>query len=190
MDETPVSLLERLCDRRRTARDGDWGRFVHLFTPILSCWARRFGVPPGDLEDALQDVFTLLFEKLPAFRRDPAGSFRAWLWTVFRRQVIARQKRLGRQPTATDEQLERLATADGVPEAGEAEFRRRLIERALLLVRRDFPEQTWQLFRRLALDGIPGVRVAAEFGVSPNAVYLARGRVMARLRAELAGLDG
>lgn len=187
MTDTPASLLERLCDR---PRDGDWGRFVHLFTPLLSCWAKRFGVTPTDLEDALQDVFALLFEKLPAFRLNPAGSFRAWLWTVFRRQVLARRKRLGRQPTATDEQLERLATPDAVPEAGEAEFRRRLVERALLLVRRDFPEQTWQLFRRLAMDGVAGVTVAAEFGVTPNAVYLARGRVMARLRAELAGLNG
>ena len=187
MHDTPVSLLERLCDR---PRDGDWARFVHLFTPLLSSWARRIGVPPTDLEDSLQDVFTLLFEKLPAFRRNPSGSFRAWLWTVFRRQVLARRKRLDRQRTGNGEQLEQLATADAVPEAGEAEFRRRLVERALQLVRRDFPDQTWQLFRRLAMDGVPGVKVAAEFGVSPNAVYLARGRVMARLRAELAGLNG
>ena len=187
MTDTPASLLERLCLR---PCDGDWERFVRLFTPLLSRWAHRFGVPAADTEDALQEVFVLLFDKLPRFRLEPTGSFRAWLWTVFRRELLARRKRQGRQPTATDEQLERLAAADGVPEAGEAEFRRQLVERALNLVRRDFPDQTWRVFWRLAVDGHSGVKVAAEFGVTPNAVYLARGRVMARLRTELAGLDG
>jgi hypothetical protein len=32
--------------------------------------------------------------------------------------------------------------------------------------------------------------VARQFGVSPNSVYLTRGRVLARLRQELADLDG
>ena len=135
-------------------------------------------------------MFVLLFDKLPRFRLDPAGSFRAWLWTVFRRELLARRKRLGRLPAASVSQLEELVAADAVPEASEAEFRRHLIDRALQLVRRDFPEQTWRMFWRLAVDGCSGVGVAEEFGVSPNAVYLARGRVLARLRSELAGLDG
>ena len=41
----------------------------------------------------------------------------------------------------------------------------------------------------VAIEGRPGVEVAREFGVTVNAVYLARGRVVARLREELAGLD-
>ncbi len=187
MHETPVSLLERLC---REPKDGDWARFVRLFTPLLSRWAHRFGVPTTDTEDALQEVFVLLFAKLPRFRHDPDGSFRAWLWTVFRRELLARFRRQNSHTSATAEQLELLVSPDGLPEASESEYRRMLVERALRLVRRDFPEQTWGVFWRVAVDGQPGVKVAEEFGVSPNAVYLARGRVLARLRAELAGLDG
>ncbi len=187
MHDTPASLLERLC---RQPRDGDWERFVHLFTPLLSRWAHRFGVPPADTEDALQEVFVLLFATLPRFQHDPDGSFRAWLWTVFRRELLARFRRQNRHTSASAEQLEQLVSPDGVPEASEAEFRKVLVERALRLVKRDFPEQTWGVFWRLTVDGLSGVKVAEEFGVSPNAVYLARGRVLARLRAELAGLDG
>jgi RNA polymerase sigma-70 factor (ECF subfamily) len=187
MHDTPASLLERLC---RQPRDGDWERFVRLFTPLLSRWANRFGVPTTDTEDALQEVFVLLFRRLPLFRRDPEGSFRAWLWTVFRRELLAHHQRTGKLPSATAAQLEQLLTPDGVPEASEAEFRKALVERALQLVKRDFPDKTWQVFWRLSVEGQSGVQVAKEFGVSPNAVYLARGRVLARLRAELAGLDG
>ncbi len=114
MTDTPASLLERPCD-------GDWERFVRLFTPLLSRWANRFGVSAADTEDALQEVFVLLFDKLPRFRLAPTGSCRAWLWTVFRRELLARRKRL---------------------------------------VRRDFPDPTWRVFWRLAVDGHSGVKVA------------------------------
>ena len=187
MTDTPVSLLDRLC---RRPREGDWERFVHLFTPLLSRWATRFGTPPADVEDALQEVFLLLFDKLPRFRLNPDGSFRAWLWTVFRRELLARNRRNGKQHRATPEQLEALVSAEQVPDLSEAEYRRFLIGRALRLVQRDFPEQTWRVFWRVAVEGQSGAQVAQEFGVTPNAVYLTRGRVLARLRAELAGLDG
>ena len=86
MHETPISLLRRLC---RSPAEPDWERFVALFTPLLSRWGRRLSVPPPDIEDLLQDVFTVLFRKFPEFQYDPSKSFRAWLWTVFHRQTLA-----------------------------------------------------------------------------------------------------
>ena len=183
--DTPLTLLDRLA---RNPADADWERFVRLFAPLLSRWARRLGVPATDVDDVLQEAFVLLLAKLPGFRREPGDSFRAWLWTVFARQVAAWRRRQGRDGLLSDEQLAALAAPDGVP-AAEAEYRRLLAARAMRLVRKDFPEPTWRIFWRLAVDGKPGVAVAREFGVTPNAVYLVRGRVLARLRSELAGLD-
>jgi RNA polymerase sigma-70 factor (ECF subfamily) len=40
----------------------------------------------------------------------------------------------------------------------------------------------------VVVDGRPADAVAADLGLTANAVYLARGRVLRRLRAELAGL--
>ncbi len=57
------------------------------------------------------------------------------------------------------------------------------------IVQTDFPATTWQIFRQVVIAGRPGVEVAREFGVTVNAVYLARSRVLARLREELSGLD-
>lgn len=186
MTETPISLLERLC---RQPNDAHWERFVRLFTPLLGRWGYRLGVPPADTEDLLQEVFTLLFRKLPEFRLDPGKSFRAWLWTVFHHQTIAWRKRQTRLLAMSVEQLEALASPDSVDEATEEEYRRHLLDRAMQIVRTDFPDQTWQIFWELAVEGRSGVEVAGQFGVTPNAVYLARGRVLARLREELADLD-
>jgi RNA polymerase sigma-70 factor (ECF subfamily) len=186
MHETPVSLLERLC---RRPDEQHWERFVVLFTPILSRWSNRLGVPAGDTEDLLQEIFALLIRKLPEFHYDPTRSFRAWLWTVFHRQTIAWRKLQTRQLPLTVEQIEELASPDSISEATEAEYRRVLLDRIMQIVKTDFPQQTWQMFWLLTVEGQPGVEIARNFGVTPNAVYLARGRVLARLRAEMTDLD-
>jgi RNA polymerase sigma-70 factor, ECF subfamily len=184
MTETPATLLHRLCNQ---PVDGDWERFVRLFTPLLQRWARRLGVNNDAAEDLLQETFVLLIRKLPEFQYDPSKSFRAWLWTVFRHTALALHKR---KPCAgAAEQLEQLVSPDSVVEASEAEYRRYLLGRVVQIVQKDFPESTWNIFRMVAIEGRAGVDVARECGVSVNAVYLARGRVLARLREELSGLD-
>jgi RNA polymerase sigma-70 factor (ECF subfamily) len=46
------------------------------------------------------------------------------------------------------------------------------------------------MFARFVLDGLPADEVAAELGTTPNAVYIAKSRVLARLREEAGGLLG
>lgn len=180
--DTPATLLHRLCGQ---SAPGDWERFVRLFTPLLRRWAGRIGVSHDDAEDLLQEVFALLIVKLPEFRYDPTRSFRAWLWTVFRHSALAWHKRQPRVSPMLDE----LDSPDLIAEAAEAEYRRYLLSRIMQIVQTDFPESTWSVFKQLAIEGRSGVEVARQFGMTVNAVYLARGRVLARLRLELAGLD-
>lgn len=151
----------------------------------------RLGVSDSAVEDLLQELFVLLIRKLPEFRYDQSRSFRAWLWTVFRHTVLAWNKRQPQSGPALD-QLEEFSTPDSIAEATEAEYRRYLLSRIMQImqiVQTDFPTTTWQIFRQVVIEGRPGVEVAREFGVTVNAVYLSRSRVLARLREELAGLD-
>ena len=70
----------------------------------------------------------------------------------------------------------------------ENEFRAHICARALRLLQRDYPPATWQGFWETVVNGRPTAEVAGELGVTPNAIYLARGRILSRLRAELADL--
>ena len=185
MHDTPATLLHRLCGE---PTPDDWERFVRLFTPLLRRWAVRLGVSDSSVEDLLQELFVLLIRELPEFRYDPTRSFRAWLWTVFRRAVLAWRKRQPQSGPALEE-LDELSSPDSIAEATEAEYRRYLLGRIVQIVRADFPDTTWRIFQQVAIEGRPGVDVAREFAVTVNAVYLARSRVLARLREELAGLD-
>src|SRR5881397_142301 len=79
MNTTIPSLLERV---RRPADEDAWGRFVQLYTPLLFFWARRLGLQDQDAHDQVQEVFTLLVQKLPEFQYDRQKGFRNWLRTV------------------------------------------------------------------------------------------------------------
>src|SRR5947207_2631999 len=80
MHTTSLSLLERL--RWPEEQETNWRRFVQLYTPLLFHWARKLGLSAEDAADLVQEVLTLLIQKLPEFSYDPQRSFRGWLRTV------------------------------------------------------------------------------------------------------------
>ena len=56
------------------------------------------------------------------------------------------------------------------------------------MMRSDFEPTTWKVCREFIMEGRPAAVVAADLGISVNAVYLAKSRVLRRLRQELSGL--
>jgi RNA polymerase sigma-70 factor, ECF subfamily len=180
MNTTSPTLLEKLRGADRAA----WARFVHLYTPLFVRWGARAGVPASDVPDLIQEVLLVVLRGLPAFER---GGFRAWLRTVFVNKW--RDQCRKRRPALLAAGADDLAVrSDPVLEVDEAEYRAVLAARAAALIRADFNELTWRAFWLTAVDDRPAAEVAAELGLSANAVYLARSRVLHRLRAELAGL--
>jgi RNA polymerase sigma-70 factor (ECF subfamily) len=182
MDPTSVSLLDQL---RGPDRAAAWPRFVRLYTPLLLHWAVRQGFQPADAADLVQEVFVKLLSALSEFERQREGSFRAWL-----RRIVVNQSRDFRRRRATrlfpgDDGL---SGYEDDPPADDADDRLRLVRRGLEVVRPDFSDSTWAAFAGVMIDSRPAGNVAAELGISENAVYLARHRVLTRLRQELDGL--
>jgi RNA polymerase sigma-70 factor, ECF subfamily len=183
MNSTPLTLLERL---RKAPDDAAWRRLVQLYTPILFQWARRAGESEHDAADLVQDVFVILLKTLPQFQLQPGGRFRAWLRTITlnklrerkRREALARKMPLYEEPALPNE----------VEAFWEDEYRRELTRRALQLMRSDFAPATWQACWEHVAKGRPAAEVGRELGISENAVYIARCRVLRRLRQELADL--
>jgi RNA polymerase sigma-70 factor (ECF subfamily) len=70
----------------------------------------------------------------------------------------------------------------------EAEYQQYLVQRAMELMKGEFQTATWQAFWDFVVEGQPAAEVGRRLGISENAVYLAKGRVLRRLRQELAGL--
>jgi RNA polymerase sigma-70 factor (ECF subfamily) len=186
MHTTPGSLLERL---RQPGDRAAWEQFVELYTPLLYHWARHAGLQEQDAADLVQDVFTTLVQKLPQFEYDAQGNFRAWLRTVTLNHWRDNLKRRGRRPLPGNaDVLPDLPAADDFDAFFEAEARRRLIDRALAVMQAQFQPTTWRACWEVVVAGRPAAEVAAELGISENAVYVAKSRVLRQLRRELKGL--
>lgn len=183
---TSVSLLERL---RRPDPTQAWNRFVDLYTPILFHWARRAGLQPQDAADLVQDTFATLIQKLPEFDYQPGRSFRGWLRTILMNKWRNCLRRKGLEPGAAKSgELSGLAGGNNLEEFWEDEHRQHLVRRALELMQADFESKTWKACWGLVVEGRSGTDLAKELGLSENAVYLAKWRVLRRLREELDGV--
>lgn len=181
---TSLTLIDRLTNRAET---GAWGQFVDLYTPMLLAWCQRIGLSPADTADLTQTVFMILYEKLPEFRYDPSRSFRAWLKTVmmnaWRNQVRQNKSRAPHGTAILDPEL--LPETDPRLQLDEAEYRAHLVRRALALMQERFENTTWKACWEFVVNDRSAAEVAAELGISENAVYLAKSRVLRHLRHEL-----
>ncbi|MFL5339273.1 MAG: RNA polymerase sigma factor [Gemmataceae bacterium] len=187
---TSLGLLERAAGNDPAA----WERVARLYGPLVEHWCRQAGLPEAAVEDVRQDVFLAVTKSIGEFRRDrPGDTFRGWLRRITQNKVrdFWRQAPAGQQPTGGSDAYRRLQqVADGDPDDDTAASGEvgQLLRRALDLIRTDFEERTWRAFWLVVVEGRPSADVAAELGLTLNAVYLARGRVLARLREEFGGL--
>jgi len=185
MFTTPVSLLERI---RTTPSTTAWDHFVDLYTPLLFAWARRLQLSEHDVADLVQEVFVSLVEALPRFHYNPDQSFRAWLKTILLNAWRKRQAAIARTRLAAEGALDEIPDTDPRLEIDEGEYRKHLVARVLQLMQATFEPVTWKACWEYVVEDRSPEEVAQELGITTNAVYLAKSRVLRYLRAELKGL--
>jgi RNA polymerase sigma-70 factor (ECF subfamily) len=192
MSPTSVSFLERL--RLRPDAAG-WEQLVALYTPLIRAWLRRHALQASDIDDVVQDILTVVVRELPGFQHNrQRGAFRSWLRniTVNRLRTFWRSRKY--RPVATGDSdfealLDQLADpASGLSRQWDEEHDRHVLRRLLEMIEPEFTRSTWDAFRQVALEGRAEEAVAAELGMSVNAVFIAKSRVLSRLRQEKAGL--
>jgi RNA polymerase sigma-70 factor (ECF subfamily) len=184
MNTISASLLDRL---RQTAAQGDWDRFVHLYTPLLFYWSRHtLHLQEQDAADLVQDVFTALVQRLPGFVYDRDGSFRSWLRTVLLNTWRNQQRRHALPVDGAP--LSDLPGVNNIARFEEEEQQRYLVARALEMIQARFEPSTWKAFWETWVCDRPIKAVAAELGVKVNAVYVARSKVLSLLRHEFGPL--
>jgi RNA polymerase sigma factor (sigma-70 family) len=191
---TRQSLLVRL----RNPRDGEaWAEFVAIYTPLIDRLARARGLQAADAADLTQEVFRAVAGAIDRYDPDPArGSFRSWLFRIARNLMINLLAARRIRPQATgdpdiQELLERIPAPDGAETAlFEAEYRRRIFLWAADQIHGEFRHSTWQAFWLTAVKGQDARAAAQASGISVGAVYIARSRVMARLRSVIEQVEG
>lgn len=182
MNETPLSLLERL---RSRPDDLAWRRLVDLYTPWVRSWLAQFGVAANDADDIVQEVLGTLVRELPEFEHSGRrGAFRTFVKNIAsnRLHTFWRARRDGRDHARELEQLADPHSA--IWNHWDREHDRFIVRRLMELIEPEFAQSTWRSFRRVVLDGDKPALVAEELGLSVNAVLIAKSRVLRRLREE------
>ncbi len=191
---TSPSLLIRIRDR---ADHVAWSQFLDAYQPLIHGFARKHGLQEADAADLTQEVLRAIATSVSNLDYDPRrGTFRGWLFTVVRNKLrdfleVRRRQVQGTGDTAVQQSLNALPTPpDGPENDWEQDYQSRVFTWATEQVRNAVQETTWQAFWQTAVEGKSGQEVARSLGLSVAAVYLAKSRVMTRLKDMFRQLHG
>jgi len=137
-----------------------------------------------------QEVLLAVAKSIGRFEYDERlGTFRGWLLTVTRNKLrnffVANQRHpRGTGDTDCMEMLNEHSSTDE-RDVWEREYEQRLFDWAAERVRGQFQPSTWQAFCLTAIEGRASQEAAQRLDMSLGAVYIAKSRVMARIKEQI-----
>ena len=188
--ETRPSLMLRL---REAADQQAWAEFVSIYEPLVLRLMRQRGLQEADARDVTQQVVLAVTQAVDRWQPDGReASFRRWLFAIARKLALKFVQR-GHSPLGTARRgtggTDMLKLLDSLPEpehrtavAFDDEYRNEVFRWAAEQVRGEFRESTWQAFWRTCVLNEAIGSVAELLGTSTGNVYVARSRIIARLR--------
>ncbi|MEM7143946.1 MAG: RNA polymerase sigma factor [Verrucomicrobiota bacterium] len=192
----PIPTRETLLLRIRDESDSHaWNEFAELYTPLVQRYCRKRGLSDADTADITQEVLAAVSRAIKNFEYDPEkGTFRSWFFTITRNRVFTHFKKQKKQPQGTgrttvhqllEQQPDEKEAADW-----DLDYKKHMFEWAADKVRPEFKEQTWEAFWQTSVDESKPADVAESLGISVGAVYIAKSRVIARLRQRVQSVTG
>lgn len=189
--DTRPSLLGRVRDAEDHAA---WSQFVEIYAPLVHAYGRRHGMQDADAADLVQEVLCAAARNLGTFEYDALkGSFRGWLFTITRNKFLNWATRKQDEPNGSgDSGMVRLLHEHPAEDEKlwERQHQWHLVRWAAKRVRHEFQPKTWAAFEKTALAQESASQVASELGISKGAVYIAKSRVLARIREIVQELEG
>jgi RNA polymerase sigma-70 factor (ECF subfamily) len=167
-----------------------WTTFVETYAPLLYRYCRHRGLQDADAADVTQEVLEQVARSIQTFEYQPErGRFRDWLGTVARHKVSRFQRKSSLTSAASGdglagEVLSLLAAPAPDPEWTD-QFNARVLQVALERVRDNFEATTWRAFEMVWREERPTAEVAQELQVPIDTVYVAKSRVLKKLREEI-----
>ena len=190
---TNTFLLEGL---RQNDNSAIWDEFVQRYQPLLVKYAAKLGIFGADAEDAAQQTVIAFAHAYQNGKYDrERGRLRSWLFGIAHNQICAfHRKRAGREVHVdnVNDSTTFLATVPGrneLEELWEQEWREAVLEQCLVEVRRHVTPKTMEAFELFVWKEWPASKVASHLDMGEHAVYLAKHRVLRRIREFLPKME-
>ena len=185
MESTRASLILRLQNADDVAA---WDEFSAIYAPVVYRVAIARGLQAADAENLVQEVMLSVARSVDQWlERTNRGSFRAWLLSISRNKAVDILTRratrvMARGGDSAGQLLAELPAADNVSQELDLEYDRAVFQWAAIQVRDVVADSTWDAFRLTSIDGVCVTDAAEQLQMRPGNVYLARSRVMTRIR--------
>lgn len=183
--DTPKTLLSRMAAQVTGESESNWVRFFDLYQPVILKFAEYVG-GKGDSEDVAQDVFVKLVETFRNGGYDPRkGSFRAYLATMIRHEVVNRwhkaQVRAADAHVSIDNDDAPIDVAVPSETAAVIDAKWAMARRNAavehVLTRTALSQQSKSVYRAYVLEDRPIDEVSSTFGIPKNSVSQIKTRV-------------
>lgn len=190
--ETSEILILRISDPQDALA---WSQFVAIYQPVVYRLSRRRGLQHADADDLCQQVFLSVSKAVGSWQpQDEGPRFRNWLNRVTRNAILNAMTR-AKPDCATGDSSARdllldLPNSDDMSLALLNESRMEAFRWAARQVQSEFSSATWTMFQETTLGGRSITDVANAMSKSSGAVYVARCRVMQRIKEKVNEVSG
>lgn len=182
--ETQASLILRIRDKDDQLA---WKSFVDVYSPLIYGFCRMKGLQACDAADVSQEALIRIARAIRTFDYDRSrGLFRDWVAMIVHNEI---RRHLRRNNATTELLTQQDIPSDGVSPEWIEHFQRHIFETALERCKCHFAEETWDLFEHSWLKRHSVEQVATTFNVGVEKIYVARSRVLKRLKHEVAVLS-
>ena len=182
--ETTTILLEQLHDSQTDA----WKRFTDRFRPPMLGFARRYGLSDAQAEDAVQNALVSFFEGYQSGQYDRGrGRLRTWLFTLMYQAIRSQRRDDARSPKQAPRAIDRTTFFSALPDEASAEqiwqqdWEHHALSTCMNQLRSEVSPSHFQVFELTTFREVPAAEVAQQLGLSRDAVYQARYRMLKRL---------
>jgi RNA polymerase sigma factor (sigma-70 family) len=197
---TRRSLVDRLANWNDQK---NWQEFFNTYGKLIYNVARKSGLSAAEAEDAVQETVLTVAKNVDQLKYDPAvGSFKGWVLNITRWRIADQFRKrkpddLQKPKTRGGRERDRTATVERVADPAaldldavwDAEWQHNLLDAAMERVKREVTPKQFQIFDCSVVKNWPAQKVARELRVSIGQVYLARHRVGALIKKEVARLE-
>jgi RNA polymerase sigma-70 factor (ECF subfamily) len=165
------------------AKAGDEAAVARLYRDLNPTLVRFLGAQAaGAAEDLAQEVWLAAAKGLGSFEGDEDG-FRAWIFTIARRQVIGHRRRARRRPASTGDPAILAGLAAGPDHEADARILADDAARALVA---GLPRDQAEVVLLRVVAGFDAEEVAAIVGKRAGAVRVLQHRALRRLAERIA----
>ena len=182
--ETTTILLEQLLNTETNA----WQRFMDRFRTPMVRFARRCGLTEEQAEDATQDTLVRFVEQYREGQYDRSrGRLGSWLFTLMYNSIRSQRRDDARSPKQGPRVIDRTTFFSALPEEAtakqvwEQDWEHHALSMCMNQLRSEVSPSHFQIFELTTFREVPAAEVARQLGLTRDAVYQARYRMLKRL---------